>query len=840
MSWNIITGAQSNQIFVDGKMLNLTRWPHLTSKDANGEYDRLYAPQNLKATSMSGVAGAYIFNNPSAFPDATTAARWNGAQAWVNLSHNGHDGQGCSGIVNNTSLSSFTISGCDGKGITENPWGLGIGTEFYAFNPIAANVTANGGVTALLAEGEWWKNGNTLYVKLPGGVAPSSTGTGTNVVEAKKRIYCIAPSSIAQTLSNTTIKGFKLFATSITIDNNAVLRTTGTAAAATGNVIDSLDVKYVTHFTDQSGDWQVQWSAQSGIIISGTNNVIKNCNFQYSAASAISVLGTKNKVLNNNMTDMNYNVTEAGAINTGKYGALCTDSEIAYNTITNICEQGSNMRMFKNSDKASPGKARYHHNKISNFMIRNSDSGGFDTAGGIKGMIRIDHNVMDGATNVLAIGIYFDYDLEGIIDHNLFWNVNRPIQCNQQPTVANGTGPIKMYNNTAISSSFSERGIQNGVDTWSPSFDVRNNIASGVIPFGPEGSIISNNFSVTNASMLNTLFNNVSTNDYTLKSDASTVIDQGVILPYTEGYVGSPDLGCYESGTTPWKAGYGNIKPEFALVDSVVSFKANGIPASYSFKVFAVGYCEFPGTSIDLKLGELPTGVTATLSSTSVSPDGSVTLTINTTSALNKSGVLTLTGTSGIYSFTRSYPFVANPVLTTISIAAPPATALQTVNSFYTFTAKGYDQDGKLLDPQPSFTWTCTPTSGTIGSVSGKYVVKSFADPVSVTATSSSSLSSTFTFKTPYSPTAIDEVMNDIFDVYPNPAQSDLTVKMPFDKGENASLKIIDFTGRVVLNKQITSFEKEIISVSELSNGIYLLVASQGNKQVSRKIVVRK
>ncbi len=474
---SFITDGQSDQIFVDGKMLNLTRWPKLTSKDANGYYDLIYAPENAKATTVTEgfASGSYSFNKANLFPSDADAAVWKDAQFWLNLSNNrgvGLDGQGWTGTVSNALAGAVIANGCGGHGINDAPWGLGINQEFYVFNPTYEKVFYYGGTTLiedgvkkLLAEGEWWKDETTLYVKLPGGGVPSATGTGTNVVEAKMRPYSFAPSS-SNGLKNTTIKGFKLFATSITTDLYSANRGS-VLTSASGNVIDGLDVKYVTHFTDQAGNWQMQWSAISGIVVSGENNVIKNCNFQFSAASAVSVLGNNNKVLNNNMLDMNYNVTEAGAINSGRYGFTCTDSEIAYNTITNVCQQGSNMRQFQNADETTPGVGRFHHNVINNFMIRANDSGGFDTFGNDKVWTRIDHNIFANATNNLAVGIYADYDGRMVIDHNLFWNVNSPVQLNQSGS--QGYKPMRVYNNTAFGSA--SKGIFNGIENWGSSFD---------------------------------------------------------------------------------------------------------------------------------------------------------------------------------------------------------------------------------------------------------------------------------------------------------------------------------------------------------------------------------
>ena len=840
MAWDVTASEQSNQIFVDGKMLNLARYPKLTIKDANGYYDLINITENAKASNVTNLTNVslgtdiYSFNKTALFPTAAVAAMWNGAQIWINLSSGrswGLDGQGWTGLVSSTTTGSVSATGCGGHGISDQPWGLGATQEFYVFNPTAANVTANGGVTALLAAGEWWKNGTTLYVKLPNGSAPSATGAGTNVVKAKKRVYSIVPSSAAG-LASTTIKGFKLFATSITTDNASPTRTSA-LTTATGNVIDGLDVKYVTHFTDQTGDMQMHWSGQSGVVVSGKNNVIKNCNFQFSAASAITVIGDNNHVLNNNMLDMNYNVSEAGAINTGKLTTACTNSEIAYNTITNVCEQACNMRQFSNTSVLSPAMSRFHHNVITNFMIRNYDSGAFDCFGNDKRSTRIDHNIISNATNPLAVGIYLDFAGGAIIDHNLFYNVDRPIQVNQDGSAALGAWvPVKIYNNTAMGSS--SLGIVAGVGGFGRYFDVRNNIATGSIAAAGAGAIVSNNL----ASATTTLFTASASNDYSLKSTSTTAINTGVMVPYIQDVTdGKVDLGCYEYGVPKWTAGYGTMQAEFALVDSVISIPATGLVKSYSVKVTAIDYAGFTGTSVALSLGTLPTGVTASMSASTVAIGGFITLTITTDATCTKSGILTLTGTSAGLTFVRSYRFVAIPTPTSISITAPPTTAsLQTVNSFYTFVATVYDQDGNALSPQPSINWSAV--GGSINT-NGKYVVTALSNPASVTATVGG-VTKTLTFKTPYAVvSAIEELTNDLLKVYPNPAQSEVTVDFP-SQGGNVSLSLVDFTGRMVYNRQADSAEKQSIDLSSFSTGIYLLVAKQGDVVLTKKLVVRK
>ncbi|MDD4991524.1 MAG: T9SS type A sorting domain-containing protein [Paludibacter sp.] len=76
--------------------------------------------------------------------------------------------------------------------------------------------------------------------------------------------------------------------------------------------------------------------------------------------------------------------------------------------------------------------------------------------------------------------------------------------------------------------------------------------------------------------------------------------------------------------------------------------------------------------------------------------------------------------------------------------------------------------------------------------------------------------------------------------VYPNPASDELIINLPFEKKSAVSIKIVDVTGREVYSKEAVSVEKENINVSNLSNGIYLVVAKQGDVKLTQKLLIRK
>lgn len=96
--------------------------------------------------------------------------------------------------------------------------------------------------------------------------------------------------------------------------------------------IDGIKAKYISHFENQTGNWQSQWSGNTGIVVSGRNNIIKNCTLENSAGPALCVIAFGNKVLNNTISDANYTCSNSGALNTE---AQNLDTEIGFNTITN-------------------------------------------------------------------------------------------------------------------------------------------------------------------------------------------------------------------------------------------------------------------------------------------------------------------------------------------------------------------------------------------------------------------------------------------------------------------------------------------------------------------------
>lgn len=562
MDWNVDPTFGTNQLFQDGKMIEWARWPDQTSAD-------IVLPSNAKAENVTA-SGNYFTITDNAFNEP--AGRWDGAQIWVNLSMGGLDGMGWTGTVVSTSGNTITVDFREPPRLGNQAWRVGPGTEFFLFSPTSAGVAASGGVDALLSPGEWWKDGNTLYVKTRNGSAPSATGTGTNVIEAKRRHFAFWSST---NRSGYTIKNFHLFAAAITTDKDA--KTNRTILSNVQNVtLDGLKVKYVSHQTVMSGNWQDEHQGWTGIVLSGRNHTIQNCDIQYSATTALTIQGYGNKVLHNRIHDTNYMVSNSGALNTGW---VSEDSEIGYNRIWNTPMIAISFKEFINTNPAVKGVARIHHNEIFDYMRRGGDSGAIDMVGQDLQWVRIDHNYIyntlghdETGDASLMHGIYLDFGsghggkIRAIVDHNVVTNVPTPLLLND------GT-EVEIYNNVFIGNDRTDvtsnarysignyndpgqkagRGntIFNNILSHPPNIEdaLRNATYLKNIDTARPGSALLAELLVnpvltgTNRSMENFRLEDTDTT-------RALAIDKGIsVAPWDENVQGPPDLGAFEWGT---------------------------------------------------------------------------------------------------------------------------------------------------------------------------------------------------------------------------------------------------------------------------------------------------
>jgi hypothetical protein len=563
MDWDVTEGGSANQVFIDGNMIFNARWPDRTGNFVT-DIEEGILDDAEDAVPFSGGSDPRYDKKIVVYDEAITeepAERWIGANIYMNLSNPSHkkDGQGNTGEVLNIEGDKITAAGKGYRSYEQDlNWGIDTDTRYYLYNPKPDAVYETGGVKALLDNGEWWKNGDTLFVKTPDGEAPANNLSATNLVEAKKYVFVFRPEEDG-TFSNVTIENLTIFGASITTEEG-YWNQKGTSAAE-NNVFSHLDFKYIHHTEDCAGDWQVQWSGKSGFILSGKNNVLKNSKFEYSAASAISMLGNANKLFNCKIKNTNYRVTESGAVNFNTRRTSSTDHEVAYNTIFNTTHSAISLRNIANLDENKPGVARIHHNILHHAALRASDVGFMDEASENFNWIRIDHNILYGASDALIFGIYHDfgggkYDpgykdktylpARSIIDHNVIYDIPYPMGIN-------GSDDLKIFNNTVITSGLG-KGIPNGLETedYCKNSFLKNNISQ----IGSEYSInaeVTNNVLPGNSGIE---FNDLENKDFSLTENAVAAIDKGVNIPgYDDVLVGLPDLGAYEYGLPKWTAG---------------------------------------------------------------------------------------------------------------------------------------------------------------------------------------------------------------------------------------------------------------------------------------------
>ena len=554
----------ANQIFVDGQMINQARWPN-TSLDVSRPTKSTITKFISKTRDDKAKYTTAVFEDDNLLPKTDgyyvgceiTIQPNKDAWSWI-----------LSGVViaqkgNILTIRSRSDMGKDGKQeVYEN------GSRYWIYNARKL----------LDSNGEWFHNARdrVLDVQFPDGGAPAK-----RVVEARKRDFAFDLTG----KSYLVVQGFNLFACTLTSDLGGMgdgvgydengndrypWRSPGTTPEAHHIVLDGLNVRYPSHFTDVSGHFFYQHGMSSGVVLAGVNNVIQNSRVQFSAGNGIALYGRENKALNNIIEDANYSATECAGINTLGGGI---DSEIAFNTIRRTGRSGMTIRDMANSDERKL-VARVHHNDISEFMLQDWDGGGIYTATQDAKFVRIDHNVIHDAVGHTVSGIYPDFAKNWIIDHNLIYNVDWAIHLEGAHT--SGVINAIVFNNTAFSRD-QFIGIGNGQAPGSFYFNNLHNqnigkAADGAREIGGVRQIL-NNLQWDNRanSPTDPKFVSTATGNWSLQAD-SPARDKGrvldvvstfqpgnadilVKLPFTIPKDGKPDLGAFEFGEPIWKVG---------------------------------------------------------------------------------------------------------------------------------------------------------------------------------------------------------------------------------------------------------------------------------------------
>jgi uncharacterized protein YjdB len=609
MKWDVNPLYGTNQLFQDKTMIELLRWPKQTSAD-------IIMPTTGRAESVVKTGDNYVTLTDPKFNEGD--GRWNGAKIWINLSRNGHDGQGWTGDVVSTSGNTITIDFRSEPRFGDRPWGFGPGQEYFLYDPTPKGV-AIASIDKMLGEGEWWKDTTTniVYVKTRDGQAPSTTGAGSRVIEAKKRHFGFWSST--EDKNSYTIRGFKFFACSFTTvpdakvfiatEEGKVPGKKKIAQNVTNVLLENLDFTYPSHQTEMRGNWQLEFAGYSGVVLNGINNTIQNCKIRFTATSALSIQGENIKVLNNEIESTNYFSANSGTINCGWW---VRDAVIGHNKIGNTSHMVINLHGSKNSNVNNRYQMRVHHNRIWDFMRRNDDGGAIDHSFLDGQWIRIDHNTIfqsgiDEETDVTRFqksAIYMDYGQLGpvpnllgnvTIDHNVMYNVQNAILLSEirNVNIFNNVMLIDEYRGkkTTIEGHTGET-WPGGVTSFGAGVKIINNIMShppNRDPYDPfsQFRLVEYHNNILNASkgsaILASLFedpnnSNLHARNYQLKAN-SPAIDKGVKMGiYNDDSIEEPDLGAYERGTDGNNSG-GDTTPPAQPAEPTVS---NTLELSFS------------------------------------------------------------------------------------------------------------------------------------------------------------------------------------------------------------------------------------------------------------------
>ena len=379
----------TNQVFVGQQMMTEARWP-------NG--DDLFHPN--WATAKAGTTATALVDSDLPNIDWTNAKIhwWSGTDPW--------DPQ--TGVITTSQNGqlNFTLDSAPYQTIIIPM----TGGYYYLFGTLAA----------LDRQREWFydTSGNTLYFWAPGGVNPAALN-----VRTKTRQYAFDLSS----RSNVTIQHINLFATTINMN-----------ASSSNNTIDGITATYVSHFTKltesplySTNDWYIHLN-DSGIIVNGTNNAVKNSTVSYSAGNGIAVLGTNHSITNNLIHHVDY---------TANYGSGIALQGTGHKVQNNTIHTAGRFLIYLSSIQYWPivtnDNTDISYNNLYNAMIMSRDGGAIYVSGTnlnasntVTGS-RIHHNwahdiqsyYSGPADNYPLTGIYLDENAAGwIADQNVLWN----------------------------------------------------------------------------------------------------------------------------------------------------------------------------------------------------------------------------------------------------------------------------------------------------------------------------------------------------------------------------------------------------------------------------------
>ncbi len=536
IKWDHHTG----QIFVDGMMMQVARWPNMNFPDELWSCGK-WASADMGSRHMKMVDEEL----------AATGIDWTGAQAVLNVAHQFFT---WSRKVENHHAGSSTFryqSVGDFDWQTGHHWTSGEAWEDDRYYLI-------GKLEALDSPGEWFYDGKQqfLYIWMPNGDDPSG-----HLVETRSRNYAAS----AENIQNISLSGMHFFATAFAFRN------------IQSSTIENCLFKYPSYgsipFDKRNQSDEIDYS--EGCILTGTDNVIRNCGFSFGSLDGLNIVGNGNIVENSIFHDFSWDVSL-------KYKPI-----MSINPSQDVASRGSVIRRNTVYNSGAPCIQAHGYNNIIEF--NHVYSGLLSRCGGSKdgslvytqrrncrGTIIRYNWVHDAIPELIpstwggGIGIRGDDRTRGLtVHHNVVWNIGG------SGILIKGDSNL-VYHNTVLNVGRPDRPEGNYVQLMTAAekgkpqhkdLDTRlketnahsmifNNVAMKIV----------SNWGGDPFPLDHRVFNNYSGNDHLLAdpytfdfipSKGSPLIDAGkVVKDLTGTFSGiGPDIGAYEYGVSGWRPG---------------------------------------------------------------------------------------------------------------------------------------------------------------------------------------------------------------------------------------------------------------------------------------------
>ena len=298
------------------------------------------------------------------------------------------------------------------------------GMKFFITNSVAA----------IHGSGEWSYDPSSreLYFDPPRNWVPSGTSVRVRdlAFDLRGRSYI-------------TVTGFNIFAASIVTGPNSV-----------GCVLDHLDVRYPVYykmFGDSEkfpgqGTNRYSISAQTmgkGITLGGHGNVLENSSISHSWCDGVTVYGSHNDVVDNDVSDVDWSMTECAAVTTNGNHQLVKRNRLH--------DCGRSCLWFQNTYNSE-----FSYNDIFDACWLGKDCGiagayGWTGRANPPSGNSIDHNWIHDNKNAFGGAcLYLDNDERGyLVDHNVLWGCQTAFILNDT-YIPHGPTDDRVFNNTCF------------------------------------------------------------------------------------------------------------------------------------------------------------------------------------------------------------------------------------------------------------------------------------------------------------------------------------------------------------------------------------------------------